>query len=80
MAGIDPRPCPFCKCSETEIGTDGDDYWVECIQCVSTGPSEGSHAEAVMAWNTRRFERCEDGCELQRAFDKFTGSVGKSKE
>lgn len=42
------EPCPWCG-GEGETG--GLLPWVECVSCDASGPSCGTEAEAIAAWN-----------------------------
>lgn len=48
----DLKPCPFCGCAEIYLQPMD---WCSCENedCHTIGPSMGSAAEAIEAWNTR---------------------------
>lgn len=73
MAGMNPRPCPFCGGNEIVMESSNGEHWATCCQCEISGPREGSEPESILAWNTRRQERCAERCELQKAMDEFIG-------
>lgn len=50
------KPCPFCGDRSPEITGERRLFWVACMagaSCLSHGPKESSHAEAIAAWNRR---------------------------
>jgi len=53
-------PCPFCgSVGNYSIGGDGDGpFYVDCLECGSTGPTRASVDSAVCAWNDRQCKQC----------------------
>lgn len=45
-------PCPFCGNITSEVLT-GDDFYIRCSKCGSSGALEGSEQRAIDVWNTR---------------------------
>ena len=52
------KPCPFCGGKDFEVvSVYGGEYYVDCLNCTTCGPSGETYEEAIEAWN----RRCEDG-------------------
>jgi Lar family restriction alleviation protein len=52
------KPCPFCKSKDILIrGIDeshkNPPFWVECMECMATGPEAETEEKAVELWNRR---------------------------
>jgi len=51
------KPCPFCGCNETELRHDDGIFWVKCLTCEATGPTntkyDGEEGDPYVSWDTR---------------------------
>lgn len=44
------EPCPFCGSTHVELCKDPTDYWVQCHNCMATGPSHPDPEDAKESW------------------------------
>lgn len=52
------KQCPFCKSKDILIRSIDESFkdppfWVECMECMATGPEAGTEDEAVELWDNR---------------------------
>ena len=47
------KPCPFCGGINLSVHGWADQYWVDCADCETEGPSGETMTEAIQAWNRR---------------------------
>lgn len=60
------KPCPFCGSEVLWWWTMGNgDYFIQCLDCVASGPPASSLSEATDLWNNRT-EKKKEGEEDDR--------------
>jgi Lar family restriction alleviation protein len=57
----DLKDCPFCGGTDTEVLSDGFDFFGHCNYCASQGPNEEKRHQAIEAWNFRSTPAIAEG-------------------
>ena len=71
-------PCPFCG-GEAEINGISEVHYISCKNCYAETRVYGSKAEAINAWNTRKYMEKQDSLKRQipEVVETKNGNLGQ---
>lgn len=61
-----PKPCPFCKETDTEVCYGWQCYYVMCSDCQSEGEPCNSEESAIISWNRAIIDVDSDALDAAR--------------